>query len=116
MCDTFAADMLWELRVRLLVTDADLPTAIGGLHEGRTCYDVLQDAIVANGGTPEYINGKVPHDSLFPNGLLGASKGPAAAGSAAAGCPVADVRSTGGAGAARISPYPYYPTPLGTLL
>lgn len=87
--------------------EADLPTAIGGLHEGRTCYDVLQDAIVANGGTPDYLNGKMPKDSCFIDGLPGA---------AAKGAPQSTVEAVHGAATHRDSPFPFYPTPLGTLL
>eukprot|EP00729_Bicosta_minor_P008316 gene8316-27437_t len=87
--------------------EADLPTAIGGLHEGRTCYDVLQDAIVANGGTPDYLNGKMPKDSCFIDGLPGA---------AAKGAPQSTVEAVHGAATHGDSPFPFYPTPLGTLL
>lgn len=87
--------------------EADLPTAIGGFHEGRTCYDVLQDAIVANGGTPDYLNGKMPKDSCFIDGLPGA---------AAKGAPQSTVEAVHGAATHGDSPFPFYPTPLGTLL
>lgn len=96
-------------------TLADLPVEIGGKHKGKRCYEVLQDAIAANGGVPDCGETASAHrrsSSVLAHAAIGGGPLPPALGAQ----PPTAVDAAGAAGGNSCSPYPFFPQPLGTLL